>query len=72
MAATSSPRPLTAAPHGRRTLWAPDVVLLEDAAGYNDRSVAETITGQDWSPDAFGAYAQERQQRISGSGSARP
>jgi 2-polyprenyl-6-methoxyphenol hydroxylase-like FAD-dependent oxidoreductase len=57
----------------------PGVVLIGDAAGYNDaiigeglsialrdaRSVAETITeGKDWSPEAFSAYARERQERM--------
>jgi 2-polyprenyl-6-methoxyphenol hydroxylase-like FAD-dependent oxidoreductase len=57
----------------------PGVVLIGDAAGYNDaiigeglsialrdaRTVAETVTGDDdWSPGAFEAYASERAERM--------
>jgi 2-polyprenyl-6-methoxyphenol hydroxylase-like FAD-dependent oxidoreductase len=57
----------------------PGVVLIGDAAGYNDaiigeglsialrdaRMVAETVTGDDdWSPKAFDAYAGERAERM--------
>jgi len=57
----------------------PGVVLIGDAAGYNDaiigeglsialrdaRSVAETLTdGPDWSPEAFDDYARERSERM--------
>ena len=57
----------------------PGVVLIGDAAGYNDaiigeglsialrdaRSVAETLTdGPDWSREAFGDYARERSERM--------
>ena len=57
----------------------PGVVLIGDAAGYNDaiigeglsialrdaRTVAETITGNDdWSPETFDAYASERAERM--------
>jgi 2-polyprenyl-6-methoxyphenol hydroxylase-like FAD-dependent oxidoreductase len=57
----------------------PGVVLIGDAAGYNDaiigqglsitlrdaRTVAETLTGDDdWTPHAFDAYAGERAERM--------
>jgi 2-polyprenyl-6-methoxyphenol hydroxylase-like FAD-dependent oxidoreductase len=54
------------------------VVLIGDAAGYNDaiigeglsitlrdaRSVAEVVDGSDWSPSAFTPYADERRERM--------